>query len=76
MKTIGDDLVRSLLKRYCNSISQCVTTNILKVCAEVSTDIINEYFNNLEVVLNGILPENIFNLMKSISRMTQEKKES
>ncbi|XP_062530744.1 uncharacterized protein LOC134200891 [Bombyx mori] len=57
----GPDFVASFLKRHKNQISQRYSQNIKKKRAEVSPNLIKEYFKELEVSLAGINPSSIIN---------------
>ena len=58
----SSDWARSFLKRHKNKIAQRTSQNI-KICrAEVSQETVNDYFDNLEVVIeDGITAEHIYN---------------
>ena len=55
----GIDWVRSFMKRH--QLTKRVADNVKSNRALVNSDVINSYFDNLEVELRGIPPENIFN---------------
>lgn len=57
----GIDWARSLLERHKGDISQKVSANIKRSRANVSRDIIVEYFNNLRETLQNVPACNIFN---------------
>lgn len=57
----GVDWIYSLLNRHKDSVSQRVAANIKKVRADVSRDILIEYFNNLAVTLDDVPASNIYN---------------
>lgn len=60
----GDDWARSLLNRH-KILGQRIATNISRSRAEVSSEIINSYFDNLDTVLKGVPSDNIFNYDES-----------
>ena len=61
----GIDWVNSLLKRHRGVAGKRLASNIKKSRAEVSTDLIKKYFDNLEQTLENVPAENIFNYDES-----------
>lgn len=57
----GKDWVLSFLKRHRKELSARISNNIKRARASVSTDMINQYFDNLEVTLSGVQPNSIIN---------------
>lgn len=57
----GKDWALSLLQRHKNDVAQRVASNINKSRAGVSREILEKYFDNLEVTLEGVAASNIFN---------------
>ena len=56
----GIDWCHSFLKRK-NVLANRLTSNIKTSRAQVSPEIIESYFNNLEATVKDVLPENIIN---------------
>lgn len=57
----GKDWVFSLLERHKNDITQRLSANIKRARANVSREILQQYFDNLKTTLDGIPPQNIYN---------------
>jgi hypothetical protein len=57
----GNDWIKGFLRRHSNHLSERLVPNIKRVRAEVNSFIVNEFFDNLEISLDGIPPENIIN---------------
>lgn len=57
----GIDWARSLLEGHKGEISQKVSANIKRARANVSRDIVVEYFNNLRETLKNVPACNVFN---------------
>ena len=55
----GTDWLQRFTNR--NNLTQRIASNVKTSRAEISPEIINEYFNNLESSFNGIRPENFYN---------------
>jgi hypothetical protein len=56
----GRDWVKSFLKRH-GELSKRFCENIKRKRAEVSREIVQEYFNNLKESLEGVDPDNLIN---------------
>nr|CAI5830953.1 unnamed protein product [Callosobruchus analis] len=61
----GVDWAYSLLKRHKHKYSKRIATNIKRARAVLSPCVVDDYFNNLEVILKDIPPSNIFNYDES-----------
>lgn len=61
----GVDWAYSMLKRHKSDIGQRLATNISRARADVSKDILEEYFNNLKETVDGIPPSHLFNYDES-----------
>lgn len=61
----GRDWAQSMLNRYNNLVCQSVATNIARNRAEVSPEIISEYFDNLQKVIENVPAQNIYNYDES-----------
>lgn len=57
----GIDWAYSLLKRHNNDITQRLAANIKRARADVSREILTDYFNNLRTTLDGIPACNVYN---------------
>nr|CAI5858507.1 unnamed protein product [Callosobruchus analis] len=61
----GIDWAYSLLKRHKHKYSKRIETNIKRARPVLSPCVVDDYFNNLEVILKDIPPSNIFNYDES-----------
>ncbi|KAE9542276.1 hypothetical protein AGLY_003403 [Aphis glycines] len=61
----GRDWAQSMLNRHNNLACQRVATNIARNRAEVSPEIISEYFDNLQKVIENVSAQNIYNYDES-----------
>lgn len=57
----GDDWVRAFINRHSDMLSHRTCQNISRKRAAVSCEAVNKFFDNLEVTLAGVPPENIVN---------------
>lgn len=57
----GRDWAYSLLRRYKNEVSHKLAANIKRSRADVSRQVIEDYFQNLTTTLEGVPPSHIFN---------------
>lgn len=57
----GPEFVTSFLKRHRSQLSKRMCENIKRSRAQVSRDILNEYFTNLSIALQDVPPCNIIN---------------
>ena len=67
----GEDWANGFLKRHKKLLSERVANNIKRARADVGSDIIKQYFENLTVTLENIRAANIFNYYEtngSVSR--------
>lgn len=57
----GPDWVYSLLKRHKTELTQRLAANIKRARADVSRDVLNKYFDNLQETIEGIPASHVFN---------------
>lgn len=57
----GVDLVRSFLKRHQGELTVRLAENMKRTRAAVSSETIKEYYDNLEVIMEGVPPKNVVN---------------
>jgi hypothetical protein len=57
----GEDWVRSFLKRQCGIITERLCRNISSKRSQLSSTTVRTYFDNLQVTLDGVPPNNIIN---------------
>lgn len=57
----GDIWYKNFIKRHSTALKSRLGENIKRSRAAVSRKVVNEYFNNLEMFLAGIPPQNIIN---------------
>ena len=65
----GDEWVRSFIQRHSDMLSLRTCQNISRKRAAVSCEVVNKFFDNLEVTLAGVRPENIVNYDETNSAM-------
>ncbi|KAJ4436215.1 hypothetical protein ANN_18845 [Periplaneta americana] len=58
----GDDWAKSFLERHCKHIKERLAANIKRSQAAVSRETIEDYLSRLSVKVDGVPPENIWNL--------------
>lgn len=57
----GNDWVKGFLKRHCRELTVRLSENIKRARAEVSKEMVEEFFKELETTLENVEPENIYN---------------
>ena len=57
----GEDWVKSFIARQSDTIKEKLASNVKRSHAAVSREVINDYFDNLKIEVEGIPAENIWN---------------